>query len=118
MKYTLLLLFAAACFVPLGVSPTFAQQANDCVDVRNTSNTAFFKSQMYNGCNKTIVVHYCMANACRSSSGYYTSSETLSPGESAPVDTEGNGVYWAACVYEAPDWDTPISDSSGRFRCG
>jgi len=94
-----------------------AQAANDCVSVRHTSDTAFFKSRMHNMCSRTIVVHYCEAQKCAGNANYYNASDTLEPGESVAVDTEGQGIHWAACIHEAPDWDTPNSDSSGRFHC-
>ncbi len=114
---TIITLLAATIAVATASTPrtSYAQVANDCVNVRYTSRIAFFKAQMTNLCNKTVWVAYCMLKDCgRTPNHYYTSAVTLSPGESEPVDTEGQGIHKAACVYEAPDWDTPKRLSTGH----
>ena len=110
---------ALSLFVLLGGISAFAQSASQCVDVVYTSNSsgAFFKGRMYNRCSRTIWVDYCEAERCGRTNGYYDSAETIKPAQYKPVDTEGHGVTWAACIYEAPDYDTPTSDNRGTYTC-
>ena len=110
---------ALSLLVLLGGNSAFAQSASQCVDVVYTSNNpgAFFKGRMYNGCNRTIWVSYCKVERCGKVKGYYDSAVTIRPGQYKPVDTEGHGVNFAACIYEAPDYDTPNSNNRGKYAC-
>ena len=97
----------------------FGQPAGDCIDVVYTGAHALtsFKARMYNLCNRTVWVSYCEEYRCGVLEGYYDSATTIQPSDYKPVDTEGHGVRWAACVYEAPNFDTPKSDNRGNYHC-
>ena len=112
-------LAALSTFALLGGNSAVGQDARKCVKVEYTGAGPLtsFKARIYNTCNKTIWVSFCEQRQCGRSRGYYNSAQIIGPGEYKPIDSEGDGVSWAACVYEAPDHDTPQSNNNGDYHC-
>lgn len=92
-----------------------AQAANQCVQVNNTSRTAFFKSRIVNRCSQPVHVSYCERALC-GGPRFYNSSVTLQPGGSAAADTRGQGIRYAVCIAGPRKWP-PRANASGNFTC-
>lgn len=90
--------------------------STNCLSVWiDPSSTAFFKGRITSNCSLPVWVAYCERALCGQSANFYNSAVVLNPGQSEPVDTRGQGISVAACVYRAPEYHTPRRLGQGYY---